>query len=482
MADNNSDIKLNYSVNGGGSITSGSGKTIKKQLSEIISKINKSDAVKINVSIGNGSTGSISDTTHELSNLTSEIKSTETETNSLFKKIKDEFSGKLNSNIMAGAVSVLKNAITNVYKNVLELDSAITNLQITTGKSKSEAKEMLSAYSALGKELGTTTTDVVSAADGWLKQGYEITEVNELIKGSVYLSKLGQIETSEATTALTSALNGYKLGAESAVSVVDKLTAVDMEAAASADNIAAAISGTASSARTAGVDIDTLIGYLTAVKEVTQDSDENVGNFANTMFSRMTNIESGNLIDPATGESLSDVETVLDALGIKLRSSNQEFKAFDDILSEVGDNWNSYTAVQQQAIATAFAGTEQQEKFLSLMNNFGKAMDYAKISTESAGSAAQKYESSYINSMEASINNLTTAFQTLSSDLLDSGTLKGLIDLASGFVGIADGLAKTNTLIPLVAAGILSLNNIGKPSTKDAELRTLPLNTHLMCA
>ena len=43
------------------------------------------------------------------------------------------------------------------------------------------------------------------------------------------LSTLGMMESAEATEKLTAVLNGYKLGAEDAAGVVDKLVGVDLE-------------------------------------------------------------------------------------------------------------------------------------------------------------------------------------------------------------------------------------------------------------
>ena len=75
-------------------------------------------------------------------------------------------------------------------------------------------------------------------------------------------------------------------------------------------------------------------------------------------------IKSGRMEDVETGEDLSDVETVLSGLGIKLRDTNSEFRNFGDVLDEVAGKWDSFSSVQQRAIATAFAGKcvpEQQQ-------------------------------------------------------------------------------------------------------------------------
>ena len=91
------------------------------------------------------------------------------------------------------------------------------------------------------------------------------------------LSKLGMIDSAEATKYLTSALKGYGMEAKDAINIVDKLTAVDMESAVSAGGIAEAMSRTASSAKIAGVEMDKLIGYISTVSEVTQKSEATIG-------------------------------------------------------------------------------------------------------------------------------------------------------------------------------------------------------------
>jgi len=240
----------------------------------------------------------------EFVKLTNQIRQAGGEAETLGQKIRRIFGEKLGYGIIASAAMMARRAVREVYTNVVELDSAVVDLQIATGKNREETKELVDTYSDLGRELGATTKEVANAADTWLRQGYNIEDTNELIKQSTMLSKLGQMESAEASTALTSSLKGYQLAASDAASVVDKLTAVDMEAAASAGDIATAMAECANSARIAGVDMNTLIGYLTTVKEVTQDGSESVGTFAKTMFARMGNIKAGNLEDPETGENL----------------------------------------------------------------------------------------------------------------------------------------------------------------------------------
>ena len=337
-----------------------------------------------------------------------------------------------------------------VYTNITKIDKAIVNLQIATGKSRAEIKSLIKDYAELAKQLGATTTEVAEGADTWLRQGHSIEDSNTLIKNSTMLSKLGQMEAAEAAKALTSAMKGYKVAVEDTSKIVDKLTAVDMEAAASAGDIATAMAETATSADIAGVSMDKLIGYIATVKEVTQDGAESVGTFYKTLFARMNQVAAGKFVDEETGESLNDVETVLNELKISLRDTNGEFRNSGEVLDEVASRWESFDSTAQHAIATAFAGTRQQEKFIVLMENYGSALKYAETAANSAGTANEKY-SAWLEGIEGKLNSLKAAFEELSMSILNSELVTGAIEfitwLLEALTSLVDAIGGLNTVL-----------------------------------
>lgn len=357
-------------------------------------------------------------------------------------KFKKTFANQVRSALASLITVDVGQILKGVYDNVVALDDAVVNLQIASGKSRTETKALVKEYAALAKQLKATTAEVSASADTWLRQGYSAKEAETLITNSMMLSKLGQIESEEAATALTSAMKGYKVAVEDTVNIVDKLTAVDMEAAASAGGIATAMAETAAGAGLAGVSMDKLIGYLAVVKEVTQDADESVGVFFRTLFSRMGNIKAGKFVDD-DGESLNDVESVLGKLGIKLRNSNDDFRDFSDVLDEVGQKWDSFSETEKNAIASAMAGTRQREKLIVLMDNYGTSLKYAATAAESAGTATQKYEA-YTEGITGKINGVVAAFERLSLNVLDSDWLGRFMDSGANLIDI---IANVSTLI-----------------------------------
>ena len=86
------------------------------------------------------------------------------------------------------------------------------------------------------------------------------------------LSKVGAMESAEATELLTSTLNGYKFAAQDAMTVVDKISSIDLAAATSSYELATALSRTANSADDAGVSFDKLLAMIGTVSSVTRKS------------------------------------------------------------------------------------------------------------------------------------------------------------------------------------------------------------------
>ena len=173
------------------------------------------------------------------------------------------------------------------------------------------------------------------------------------------LSKVGMIDSADATTYLTAARKSYNTSVEDTIGIVDKLTAVDMQAAVSAGGIAEGLSRVSSIASLSGISLEKLIGYLTVVGETTQKEMSEVGNSFQSIFSRMGNIKAGKFVDEESGENLNDVSKVLNKVGINLFDTQGQFRNFGTVLDEVAGKWDTYDTVEQNAISTAIAGKQK---------------------------------------------------------------------------------------------------------------------------
>lgn len=336
---------------------------------------------------------------------------------------------------------------------IKEIDAAIVDLQVASGESYETVRQMVSGYNEMARSIGATTTEITNAADTWLRQGKSLSEANELIQQSMVLSKLGEIDSDDASTYLTAMINGFHVATDEVSSLNDALTSIDMSAAVDAGGLAEATSRVAASADLAGVSLERLLGYEAAIGEASQESMSVVGNSLKTIFQRIGSIKAGNLelIDEdGTVTTLSDLETVFNNIGIPIRNSINEFRDYSDILDDLAAKWSNLSSVQQSAVSQVTAGTYQANRFRLLMENYDKALEYEQIALDSSGTAAAKFEDTYLNSIEAKTKSLQAASEGLSSNLISRDTINGILEATQALVEFLD---KTN-LVKGALAGI----------------------------
>nr|DAF84963.1 MAG TPA: minor tail protein [Siphoviridae sp. ctEw721] len=262
------------------------------------------------------------------------------------------------------------------------------------------------------------------------------------------------ISASEATTALTSSLKAFNLAAEDAIRVVDKLTKVDAQAAVSAGGIATALQKSATSAKLAGMSMDELIGSVSVIGEVTQQSMDTVGHAMKSILARYGNVKAsvftqmGLNDDGETSENINDIEKVLSKLGIRMRSSSTELRDITDVLDEVNEKWDTYDTVTKNALATAFGGTRMRENFLVLMENWNRVKELTEESANAAGTADEKY-TAYMDSMEAATKRLQNAWEGFTQSLETSTVMKFLTNATAAIV---ENMDKLKYIITYIAA------------------------------
>lgn len=146
----------------------------------------------------------------------------------------------------------------------------------------------------------------------------------------------------------------------------------------------------------------------------------------------MSNVAAGKDIDD-NGEKLNDVEKALNAQGIALRSAKGEWRSFEEVIDEVAGKWKKFNDTQRSQIATAIAGTRQQEIFRSLMNNYDQVGKLAQVAADSTGSASKRMEI-YLNSVEAKTNNVKNAWQGLIQSLNQNESYGQMLDMLTNFL------------------------------------------------
>lgn len=374
----------------------------------------------------------------------------------------------------AGVYGMLQNTVMQIpYKAisaVKDYDAAMTNMQMATGISNTQAQELMNTYSDMGKQLKVTGVDVATSATEWMKQGKSIEESNKLAQDSIVLSKIGDLSSDDATRTITAAMKSYDLNESQVMDFVDQISAIDMASATDVGGLADAFNEVAANANQAGISTKQLLSYAAVIGETTQEGMSSVGTSLNAIFSRMGNIKLSRLKDYQNGgEDLSNVETVLRGIGISLRDTDGEFRNFGDVLDETAGRWSEFGTVQQRAVAQAFSGTNHMNDFMVLMQQYSKAQEYMRIADDASGTSMEKY-SAYTDSLEGKLEGLKSTFESLSNTVLDSDALKGFVSGGTEVLGLIDKLTNSLGVMGTVAVGagiFQGKNNSGK-STWDS--------------
>lgn len=181
-----------------------------------------------------------------------------------------------------------------------------------------------------------------------------------------------------------------------------------------------------------------------------------------TVFSRYQNIAAGKFTAAQSDidsenyneeewSGLNDVETALKALGIKIRSSVDTFRDFDDVMEEIASKWDTYSSVQQSGIATSLAGVRQRENIITLFENWDLVKKYEDISANAYGTAVEKMEA-YSQGVEAARKRVQAAWEGFALVINESGALE------TAFNALATAIENLH-LIVLSVIGALVVNN-----------------------
>lgn len=205
-----------------------------------------------------------------------------------------------------GVTSRIQDALMSMPSVVVEVDNAMTDLQMATGATDEQAQQLMSTYSEMGKVLKATATDISASATEWMKQGQSIADSQILAEYSIILSKIGDLSSTDATKTITAAMKSYDLNIDGVMGFIDQISSIDIASATDVGGLSQAFNEVAANARQAGVETQQLLAYAAAIGETTQEGMASVGTSLNSIFSRMGNIKLARLKDyENNGEDLN---------------------------------------------------------------------------------------------------------------------------------------------------------------------------------
>lgn len=295
----------------------------------------------------------------------------------------DEFSKSMeaaNARILAfGASMAIINGISNTFKamvvNLVEVEKALADINVVMGLSTENLQAFSSGLFNAAKETGQAFKVASDAAVEYARQGLSVEETLKRTRDALILTRLTGMDSANAVKALTAAMNTYGTEIKNTTELVSKFAAVDVQFAVSAEDFADAIARTGQSAKSAGVDIDELIGIVTAAQQQTARGGKVIGNSLKTIFTRVG--RTGTLDQ-------------LEELGIAVRDIEGNTINATKILTDLANTFDGLSESQKAQIAQTVGGVFQINILKAVLSDAAKQNGILSRATEISSSATNE--------------------------------------------------------------------------------------------
>lgn len=420
-----------------------------------------------------GCEGDVTDLSARLSNLEVEASRCGATTETLGQKLSRLFKEHFQTAIAMAGVAMVKQGLREVYNNVVDIDTSMTNLKKVTNETESAYSSFLSSASSQARELGASISDVIDSTAEWSRLGYTLDESQELAKWSTVLSNIGDgiDSASDAASYLVSILKGFRMEADEVEHVVNVLNSVGNNEPISESGIAEALVRSASALSAAGNSFEESVSLISAANSVLQDPDT-VGTTLKTisMYLRASKTDA-----EAFGVSVDDMASSVSELRSELKSltgvdimkdaAGTEFKSTYQILKEISAVWDKLTDVSKANVTEMLGGKRNSNAVLSVIEQFSIAEKSMEDAANSSNSAMTEQER-MMDSIDGRLKQLNASFEKFSNDVMSSDLIKFFVTLATKIVDTADGMVNLAGSIPAITAAISGVLSVMQMSGK----------------
>lgn len=375
--------------------------------------------------------------------------------------------------VMAG-IHLVQQGFQQVYQNVVEVDTAMTELKKVTNETDTAYSKFTQRAAKQSRELGADISDYVQTTADWARLGYNLPDSEDLARVSSLFANVGDgIESAtQASEYLISTLKGFNLVADDAERVVDVINQVANTEPVSAQDISEILQRSAAALSASNTSFEKTVALGTAMNSVLQNS-ATTGTALKTlsMYLRATKTELEENGEDAEycASSMSELRDSILALTkgkVDIQLDDDTYKDVYDIMQEISQVYDDLTDKEQAGLLKLLGGKRNANAVQALIQQFSIAEDTMKQAANSAGSA-MKENDTYMSSIQGKLDQLSSSFQNLSINLLDSDIVKFFADLAISVTDFANGLVKANALVPTLisavsAYGTLSKKDLGK--------------------
>ena len=351
----------------------------------------------------------------------------------------DEFTKSLeasNARVIAfGASAAIIGGVTTAFSQLViqatKVEKILADINAVLGTSAENLEKFGDGLFNVARNTSQGLEVAAEAALEFSRQGLSMEETLKRTNDALILTRLTGLAAADSVKGLTAAVNGFADAGLSTTEIINKLAAVDVKFAVSADDLINALARAGAVAQDAGVDFDKLVGAVTSAQQITARGGAVIGNSFKTIFTRLQR---------------SSTLDRLEELGIAVRDLQGETLPALTILQQLSKSYDTLGAATKAAVAEQVGGVFQINILKAALKDLSKENSlYAQATETSASASNEAYEKNAL--LQKTLSSIAT--QTLTTvkeltanlgELTIAPALKTFLDNINGALQVMSDL------------------------------------------
>jgi TP901 family phage tail tape measure protein len=332
----------------------------------------------------------------------------------------------------------------------VKVEKILTDINAVLGASVETLQKFGDGLFNVARNTSQSLEIAAEAALEFSRQGLNMEETLKRTNDALILTRLTGLAAADSVKGLTAAVNGFADAGLNTTEIINKLAAVDVKFAVSAEDLINALARAGAVAQDAGVNFDQLIGAVTSAQQITARGGAVIGNSFKTIFTRLQR---------------SSTLDRLQELGVAVKDLRGETLPALTVLKQLAESYDTLGDSTKASIAEQVGGVFQINILKAALKDLSKENSlYSQATMTSSEATNEAYQKNAmlqktLSSISAqtltTVRELTANLGELSiapalKDFLDvfNSAMKGISDLLGAEKGesigsdFAQGLAR----------------------------------------
>jgi len=348
----------------------------------------------------------------------------------------DEFTKSLeasNARVIAfGASAAIIGGVAKGFEQLVvqavKFEKLLTDINVVLGTSSTNLAKFGDNLFKVARNTSQALDVAAEAALEFSRQGLSMEETLKRTNDALILTRLTGIKAADAVSGLTAAVNGFADAGLTTTSIINKLAAVDVKFAVSADDLINALARAGAVAQDAGVNFDQLVGAVTSAQQITARGGAVIGNSFKTIFTRIQR---------------SSTLNRLQELGIAVRDIRGATLPALTVLTNLSKTYDTLGSSTKAAVAEQVGGVFQINVLKAALKDLNRENSLYAQATQISNNAtdqAQQKNAQLQKTLSSLATQTSLTIQELSANIGD-------LALSPGISKLLDALNSVGTFL-----------------------------------